>query len=265
MRLSVITDEISSDLDVALRACESMGISAVELRSVGGRNLVHHDLAEARRVCATVVASGFVCPVVDTPFLKTPIDDVVWADLDRGFEIAHLVGANTIRVFSTLRPTAGPPNSPRRIADLLAAATERAASSGLRLAMEIEHVCSVALGTEAVELLTAPELELLGVVWDPGNEAHFLGRKPDPGPLAELRSAVFHVHVKDASPDKWVRLGTGVVDWPAQLRALIAIGYDGYLSMETHYELPDGGGEPATRESVQALRELTADAGIGLA
>jgi L-ribulose-5-phosphate 3-epimerase len=263
MRLSVITDEISPDLGVALRACESMDVSAVELRSVGGRNLVHHDLASARHACAAVSAGGFTCPVVDTPFLKTPIDEVAWPDLERGFELAHLVGAETIRVFSTLRPQAGPPNSLRRITDLLAAAVDRAANVGLRLAMEIEHACSVALGAEAVELLTAPELEPLGVVWDPGNEARFLGRKPDPGPIAELGPAIYHVHVKDADPDRWVRLGTGVVDWPEQLTALKAIGYDGFLSMETHYELP-GGGEPATRESVLALRELTASVGIEL-
>jgi hypothetical protein len=36
MRLSVITDEISPDLEVALRECEAMDISTVELRSVGG-------------------------------------------------------------------------------------------------------------------------------------------------------------------------------------------------------------------------------------
>lgn len=263
MRLSVITDEISPDLGVALRACESMGISAVELRSVGGHNLVHHDLASARHACAAVTIGGFTCPVIDTPFLKTPIDEVVWADLERGFELAHLVGAETMRVFSTLRP-AGPPNSLRRITDLLAAAVDRASNVGLRLAMEIEHICSVALGAEAVELLTAPELEHLGVVWDPGNEAHFLGSKPDPDSIAELGSAIFHVHVKDADPDKWVRIGHGVVDWAGQLTALQAIGYDGYLSMETHYELPDGGGESATRESVRALRELTTSLGIEL-
>lgn len=259
MRLSVITDEISPDVEVALRECEALGISAVELRSVGGRNLVHHDRAEAFRVRALLGAGGFTCPVIDTPFLKTALDEVAWADLDRGFELAHLTGADTVRVFSGLSP------APRgAVTDLLAKALEKARDAGLRLAMEIEHVCSVATGEQARELLADPALDRLGLVWDPGNEAHFLGRRPDPEPLHELRSAIFHVHVKDADPANWVRLGDGVVDWPAQLRALAAIGYDGYLSMETHYELPGGGGAAATRESVHALRELAASVGIGL-
>src|SRR6266496_3510124 len=109
MRLSVITDEISPDLGVALLECEAMGISSVELRSVNGRNLVHHNRNEAVRVRDALTAGGFTCPVVDTPFLKTPIDEVAWADLDRGLEIAHLVGAGTVRIFSGLRTANGEP------------------------------------------------------------------------------------------------------------------------------------------------------------
>jgi sugar phosphate isomerase/epimerase len=262
VRLSVITDEISPDLGVALRECEAMGISAVELRSVGGRNLVHRAKEEAFRVRAALGAGGFSCPVVDTPFLKTPLDEVAWPDLERGFEIAHLVGARTVRVFSGLR-AAGRPRA--GVVDLLAAALARAQEAGLRLAMEIEHTCTIATGAAARALLADPALEGLGLVWDPGNEAHFLGSTPDPGPVRDLRAAIFHVHVKDADPGAWVRLGTGVVDWPAQLSALADIGYQGYLSMETHYQLPSGGGAAATRESVESLRKLASAAGIELA
>ena len=264
MRLSVITDEISPDLDTALRECEAMGISTVELRSVGGRNLVHHARDEASRVRAALDAGGFACPVVDTPFLKTPIDEVVWADLERGFELAHLVGAGTVRIFSGLRTANGQPVPMSAVVDLLATALTKAADAGLRLALEIEHVCTIATGAQARELLADPTLYPLGLVWDPGNEAHFLGATPDPGPIKDLRTAIFHVHVKDAGPAGWVRLGTGLVDWPAQLDALVEIGYQGHLSMETHYGLSSGGTAAATRESVESLRQLATMAGIEL-
>lgn len=264
MRLSVITDEISPDLGTALRECEDMGISAVELRSVGGRNLVHHDRNEAFRVRAALGAGGFACPVIDTPFLKTPIDEVAWVDLERGLELAHLLGAGTVRIFSGLRTASGQPVPTSAIVDLLAAAIAKAGDAGLRLALEIEHVCTIATGAQARELLADPSLYALGLVWDPGNEAHFLSATPDPGPIKDLRAAIFHVHVKDADPAAWVRLGTGLVDWPAQLAALVEIGYQGHLSVETHYELPGGGAAAATRESVESLRELATAAGIEL-
>ena len=91
MRLSVITDEIAPDLDAALRECEALGLSAVELRSVGGRNVVHHDQSRLREFQKALAAGGFTCPVVDTPFLKAT--KAIWEHLDRGMEIADLVGA----------------------------------------------------------------------------------------------------------------------------------------------------------------------------
>jgi hypothetical protein len=44
-------------------------------------------------------------------------------------------------------------------------------------------------------------------------------------------------------------------------------GYDGVLSLETHYTLPgqpDGGLEAATRACAAALRDLAARAGLAL-
>lgn len=67
---------------------------------------------------------------------------------------------------------------------------------------------------------------------------------------------VAHVHLKDVSADgAWTRIGDGIVDLRSQLARLEAVGYDGYLSFETHYTR-DGSGELATRDCVAALREL---------
>ena len=42
------------------------------------------------------------------------------------------------------------------------------------------------------------------------------------------------------------------------------MGYDGYLSFETHYQR-DGSGELATRDCVAALRSIAAQADVELA
>ena len=75
-------------------------------------------------------------------------------------------------------------------------------------------------------------------------------------------------------------MGTGLVDYPALFARLRADGYDGWLSLETHYrknaELseeqlrrPQGagftaGGWEATAESAEALKELLTQAGISV-
>jgi sugar phosphate isomerase/epimerase len=262
MRLSVITDEVDPDFHAALRVCESLGVRGVEVRTVDGRNIVHHPPQTVRKVRNALAAGGFSCPVVDTPFLKTRIEETAWADLDRGIDIAVALGAGVVRLFSGLR-LPRPADALPWLVDALAEASLWAAEAGLTIAVEIEFSCNIALASEARELLRRLPPDTIGLVWDPGNEAKFLGFRPDPAEYRTVQNAVRHVHVKDFKDD-WVQVGAGIVDWDAQLDALAESDYQGYLSMETRYATPDGGAAAATRESVAALRELAARRGIDL-
>jgi L-ribulose-5-phosphate 3-epimerase len=59
MRLCIITDEISQDLDHALDVCEDEGVSTVELRAVGRANIVSHDDDSVEKIKATIDSRGF--------------------------------------------------------------------------------------------------------------------------------------------------------------------------------------------------------------
>ena len=278
MRLCVITDEISDDLAHALTVAGSLGIGAVELRVVDGANIVTHPTASWRRVAAMLAAGGFTCPVLDSPFLKeTPVPgDPDWAGVDwstfsRAVEVAHLLGAGAVRVFSGRRRTGRPAD--RRaggcredtvvhwLTDTLGEAADHARTAGLDVAVEIEHVCTVATAAEAAALGT----DGWRYVLDPGNESYLTGAAARADLVPELAPRIGHVHVKDVDPaGAWTRVGTGLVGWPDQLGALRDSGYSGHLSMETHYAVPPAGLETATRESVAALRSLAGTAGIDL-
>jgi sugar phosphate isomerase/epimerase len=294
VRLAAITDEISQDLDTALRVCESLGVESVELRTVDGTQLVEHDAAAVRRIGSAIRRGGFGCAVVDTPFLKAAtvgeaVGDAEWTTLRRGVELAAELGAGIVRVFGGARPpgaagtaprqspAAGPapakspaaggatPTHTRWTADALARAVEIASGAGIRLALEIEWECAVATRAEAAEVVAAMPADGLGIVWDPGNEARFAGAAPPAGVDPVVAQRIAHVHVKDAGVNgDWTRVGEGLVDWRAELRTLAAAGYDGLLSLETHYQLPQGGLPAATRESAAALRAIAADEGIAL-
>jgi len=270
VRLSVITDEISADMPTALRVAESLDIDAVEVRVVDDRNIVEHPADAWRRLAHDLAAGGFSCPVLDSPFLKeTPVPGdpawagVDWARLDRAVEAATVLGAGTVRVFSGRR-RAGT-DALGWLVDALAETAARAGRAGLRVAVEIEHVCTVATAAEAVALVTRAGAVDWGFVLDPGNESYLTGRPADVPLVASLAPHVRHVHVKDVDDGgAWARVGTGIVGWPDQLAALRDCGYSGFLSMETHYAVPPDGLASATRESVEALRKLCHGAGVAL-
>lgn len=265
MRLAVISDEVAPGLEDALELCTRLEVSAVELRTVDGVNVTLLGDAEVIQLASALRGGGFVCPAVASPFLKDPPRaEVAWEALTRALEVARLLGAGVVRIFSGVRTTAAP--DPGWLVRTLARALDIAEGTGVRVALELEHECHVATREEAGELLAMLADARLGLVWDPGNEAKFLGAPPRPFALGAVADAIAHVHVKDADTEgAWVTAGAGLVDWDAELRHLAARGYDGYLSIETHHALPDGGAPAATEAAVQALRGVAARAGVALA
>jgi sugar phosphate isomerase/epimerase len=88
---------------------------------------------------------------------------------------------------------------------------------------------------EAAEILEVIQggREWVGVAFDTGSLAQHGG---DPAQaIRQLGDHIVHVHLRDApaiGSERSVALGAGLVDFPAVLRQLRAIGYDGWLSIE---------------------------------
>lgn len=280
MRIGVITDEISPQLDPALQACGDLGVSTVELRVVDGTNIVSHDDASLKSIKQRLDAGGFEVCSIASPFLKVHMSgdgeakgdthaaapakrEDQWDVLGRSFEIARLLDAPMVRAFSFWR-LPDPTEARGELLETLTEATHRAGEAGVKLVLENEHECNLGTGEEAAWILDKIPSEDFGLIWDPGNEA-MLGHTPFPDGYAHVRDRVAHVHLKDVDRDgRWTRIGKGTIAYAAQFRALADDGYGGVLSLETHYETPGGGPEGATRESVAAVREICARVGVEL-
>jgi L-ribulose-5-phosphate 3-epimerase len=280
VRLSVITDEISHDLERALEVCEDLDLRTVELRAVGDANIVSHDQSSLQRIKSTLDARGFDVCAISSPFLKCHLYDdgspqgathyaapasreEQWDVLERSLSVACLLGAPVVRAFSFWR-VPDPESVYEEVVQTLAEAAERTQEAGLMLALENEHTCNVGTGAEAGWVLGRIPTHSFGVIWDPGNEA-MMGSKAFPDGYSYVRDRVIHVHLKDVDAEgNWTKVGTGVIDYRGQLRALAGDGYGGALSLETHYETADTGREGATRESVAAIRALCEQAGVEL-
>lgn len=280
-RLAVITDEISEDLAHALAVCTEIGISDVELRSIDGTSIVDHTEARLTEIAAMLADGGFQVVNIASPFLKThigedasPIGNVHsatartreqhWDVLKRSLEIADMLDAPMVRAFSFWRVEQ--PESVREdILATLATATAIAKEAGKILGLENEHACNIGSGIEAAWYLERIPDSALGLIWDPGNIAA-LGQLPDRAQYNAIAARIAHVHVKDADAipfTSFVPPGQGVCDWEQQLRWLHAGGYDGPLSLETHFSL-DGSIEAGTRAIADATRELAHRAGMPL-
>lgn len=283
-RLGVITDEISEDFDHALAVCAELGIREIELRSAWSTNIVAMDDATIERLAAAIDAAGVSVCGIASPFLKCHIEDSdqsgaagrmhsakessrteQWAILDRSLDIADRLGAPLVRTFSFWR-LSDPEPAREDLLATLTEATARVAARGKLLGLENEHACVIGTGEEAAWYLERIPDRTLGLIWDPGNEAA-LGATPFPGGYDAVKDRIHHIHLKDAARIEegtpFVKMGDGAIDYDGQFRRLVANGYDGVLSIETHYKI-DGESEPATRACIDGTRALAGSAGLDL-
>lgn len=262
--IAAITDEFSpTDLDAALGAMAEIGMTGAELRVVGGKNMIDLPDEEIDRARAAVEARGMrvvalaspllKCVLPDSPALDSRVQHDVFGSAHtfedqprltrRAFEIAERTGAPVIRVFSYWR-TVEPERCFDRVAEALHALGEEAAERGIVIALENEHACNAGTGAEAAQVMAAVNHPSVQLLWDPAN-ASILGETPYPDGYRPLPKArIVHVHAKDCyvtdHKPTWGPVGEMGIDWKGQLAALKADGYNGWISLETHWQGPNG-------------------------
>ena len=165
-------------------------------------------------------------------------------------------------------PTGGPPSrsaattgSPTRCSR----SRTRRRARGVIIGLENEHACNVGTGEEARACSSTIDHPALKLVWDPAN-ASILGETPFPdGYHQPQANRIGHVHakdcfVKDHKPE-WGPVGEMGIDWRGQIDALRRDGYDGWISLETHWTGPNGDKFEASTIWGGGQREPTAGGG----
>jgi L-ribulose-5-phosphate 3-epimerase len=279
-KLSVITDEITNDFGHALEvASKEFGLSFVEIRELWGKNIMALDakqIGEARQLLERhrLRVSAIASPIFKVDWPGAPVSkyspkrDQFGASytfdqqdelLERGFELARAFGTTNIRIFDFWRLDDQTPYRAAIDKKLMEAAT-KADKRGITLILENEHACNTATGAEAARTLKAVQSPHFKLNWDAGNAAA-RGETPFPGGYALLpKDRIGYMHCKDMirKPDgttEWMAMGRGIIDYVGQFRALKKDGYDGVLSLETHWR---GAGTPeeSTRQSMAGMKEL---------
>lgn len=277
--LGAITDEISDDLDFALDFIATYRLHGCELRDIWGQNIMNSkpdDLAKARHLIQdyNMRVSDIGSPIFkynlpqmpahpempDRSFGAAFTDKNSDALLMKSFSLAHYFGTKKVRIFSFSR-VKEPEKAYPYVRDRLAKAAEMAGKNDILLVLENEMDCNVGTGVELGRILKDINNPNLRGNWDPGN-AVMLGEVPYPNGYNAVKGWFAHMHVKDARKDPatgrlvWAPVGAGVIDWKGQIKAVLDSGYNGTMSLETHYRRADGNRVESSRESLLGLLKI---------
>jgi sugar phosphate isomerase/epimerase len=278
--LAAVTDEFSpDDLEKAASSMQEVGMTAAELRVVFGKNIIDLSDEELDRARAILTKHGLAVISIASPVLKCllpdapPIDSSIQHDVfgkqyeiadqprlaAQAFSVAKKMGARIIRVFSYWRTTA-PQECFDRVVIALRGLTELAAKQDLVIALENEHACNIATAQEAAAVLKAIDHPNFKVIWDPAN-AYVSGEDPYPHGYRLLPvHRIVHVHAKDCTMNGhqpvWGALGECDIQWKDQIRSLKNDGYQGYISLETHWKGPHGDKHEASMICGRNLKTL---------
>lgn len=284
IRPAVITDEISQDFERSLDVMLEYGVRDAELRGLWDVNVLDLSPAQLRRARTALDGRGmrvcgiaspiYKCDLFDSdaaagPHPRRPAADHTLDQqltlLERGIELCEYFNTKLIRVFAFWRQRPLDAEALRLIVAALLPGVRRAEQAGVTLGLENEHACMLGTGAEIAAALREIPSPGLRAVWDPGN-AFFAGERPFPDGYQAIRDRIAHVHIKDAARDAdgkpcWTVVGAGQIDFAGQLAALLQDGYQGCVSLETHYQAPGGDPEESTRLCLDGLTRLLGEAG----
>lgn len=272
IRLAVTTDEIDDDLQFALDFLGRHGLDYCEIRHLWGKYNTSLPIEKIRHAKTLLKDAGIRLAILDTGFFKVPLPDSNSADgakalkkqwdlLDRAFERAELLDTRLIRTFAFTYPRGGQPDPAAypRVFELVGESAERAHRAGFRLAVENVAGSYLETAAHAAEMLAQVRSPGLGLTWDPNNSARAGDDEPFPAGYESLDSSrIWHVHVRDyrrtvEGEFEWCGVGDGEFDHVGQLRALLKDGYDGVVSLETHYTI-QGSKAAASEHSLKGLQ-----------
>jgi sugar phosphate isomerase/epimerase len=246
MKLAVFTDEVSQDLETALKLAMRYNLDGVELRTVWDKPVHHLSPEEVGRLRGALEERELEVAAIASPVFKCELDDEAahrdHLDYLRScVRLGKELGTDMIRIFTFWKRG---PSEPvwERIKSQFRAAIPIAGDAGMILGVENEHSTYCATAAETQRFVAEMASPGVKTVWDPCNEVFAEeGVTPYPDAYRLVEASTAHIHVKDAVRDptsgeaRVTPLGDGVIDWKGQLRALLSKGYAGYASVETHW------------------------------
>ena len=241
MNIYAFADEASAMIDGQIDALRQNGLNGLEIRNVDKVNVSSISDAKAKEVKKKLDDTGFQVWSIGSPIGKIHIErDDFNAHTElfrRTLEIAKILGAEHIRLFSFFPPKGKDPEDYRQeVINRLGLFCDLAQGTGITLCHENEKEIYGDIASRCLEIHRA--LPQLRAVFDPAN---FIQCGQDTWEAWEqLKGYVEYLHIKDALSDgSVVPAGKGVGNVARILESYAALGGQS-VSLEPHLTIFEG-------------------------
>lgn len=283
MKLGVICDGISRDLDHALAVMNEFDLEYAELQFVWDKEVGDHDAQEISKIKDLLekhnkpvsCLSRHVFAGLTTQNKPGDADHTRHMDaLKRVIDMAHQLGSPLVRIMTSKKEQilwghngAEKWNVAKGAWDslppLIAPAVELARAEGVQLVVETGNGTMVNSNYTACKLIDELDAkDVLKVLWDPGNNCwcHELAY---PDGFETVKDAYLgHLHIKDVLVDtpkatlEVREMGTGQLAplFAPMAQALRDNNYDGVISFESVYHNGDGDFENGFRKCIDLFK-----------
>ena len=238
--INAFADEASSIIDNQIVAMKRNNLNGLEIRNADGISCVSLNAAQAREIRRKLDDAGLQVWSMGSPIGKITLEDDFNQHLDllrNGLEIANVLGAKNLRMFSFFMPQGEDPAAHRNeVIDKVGRMLEVAQGSGLLMCHENEKGIYGDMANRCLELLTT--FPQMGGIFDPAN---FVQCGQDTWEAWQmLKPFIKYMHVKDALADgKVVPAGRGIGNLARIVPEYLAMGGHAF-TIEPHLSVFDG-------------------------
>ena len=236
-QLAAFADEAGASLTAQIQALQRNSIPFLEIRNVDGHNIADLTAAEAAEIRGRLDDAGISVCSIGSPYGKIKITDDFAPHLSlfcRGLELAHMLGAKRIRLFSFYIPEGDVPEIYRdAVMERLVRFCEKAHGSEIMLCHENEQGIYGDTAARCTDIhRSIPQLR---AVFDPAN---FIQCGQDTLAAWELLAPyIEYIHIKDAKTTGTV-VPAGQGD--GHIRSLLQKYKGSLLTLEPHLRVFDG-------------------------
>jgi 3-dehydroshikimate dehydratase len=275
-RLSAFADEVTDDFRGQVEFLAKEKVGCLEPRFVNKKNLMDLNQKELEETRKLLRDHGLTVSALGSPIGKVRLDEPFKPHLDKfkhAVELAQYFQTPFIRVFSYYAPEGKNIDDYRyQVMDRMVAKLEVLAGTDVLMVHENEARIYGHSAANCVDLLKTLDSPKLRLAYDPAN--FVWGEKITNNvevcwPL--MKPYVVHVHIKDwklGDKDIGSMPGQGDGQIKKLLAELVAMQYDGCLTMEPHLEAGGqfGGstGPELFSQAIAAVRGLAAEVGLKL-
>lgn len=231
IRLCAFADESADRIEGQIEALKRNGISLLEIRNVNGKNVMDLTDDEAKEIRAKLDEAGIKVWSIGSPIFKKDIalpEEAHLADAKRGCELAKILGAENIRMFSFYNAE----TAHDKMLDLLKKIVVIGKEYGIKMCHENDKGLYGDNLARTKEVLDATPG--LYSVYDPANFLQ-VGEKAE-DTLAALADRAYYFHIKDVVAETGELVPAGYGD--GNLKGLVSrIKDDKVLTVEPHLKI----------------------------